>query len=939
MLRITESVSADAARKYFGASLRHGDYYLKGQEVAGRWGGKGAALLGLRGTVEETAFLNLLDNLRPDGRQLTARMVKDRRPGYDFTFDVPKSVSLLHALGGDERIVEAMQRALAATMAELEQEMHTRVRVGGADEDRRTGNMIWADFLHFTSRPAPLSPEQVQRLQAAGFSLGRMKDGTGDVLLPDPHLHVHVYVINATFDPIERKWKAGVFMQAKRDATYFQAAYHTRLAQELQRLGYGIAPTADAFEVVGLDRDGLSDFSRRTQEVEAEAERLGITSAKGKDQLGAKTRRRKAPEHSREALAAHWRAMAAPELLRGVSATVNAAKQRGALLLDSPIRAVEGVEFALGKELERSSEASERRVLASALAHSVGSAGIDSVRSALGNFPGLLRGRVDGEERVSTYSILQEESQLFSAIRSGRGAVQPLVRSAYRFKNDLFRQDSAREQRAAIEAIMGSRDWVFGLIGRAGTGKTTLLKEIDAGLREVGARLIPVAPTAEASRSVLRAEGFAGAETVKRLLIDPQLQAGMRGNVLWIDEAGLLGNRDMLDLLRVAKENGALRVILAGDPTQIRSVPRGDALRFLEERAGLQVARLEKIQRQKNAELRSVIEAVSKGNIGKGFALLDEMGAIRSGTAREMHESLARSYVERVKNGKSSVLAICPTHREGDAITACIRKSLREAGSLSGQDRVIPRTMSLGLTEAERNRAASYAPGLLVQFTQKAKGFARGERARIESVDTVSGRVLARRNDGTTCQLPLETSGRFDVYRVVDLPVAVGEKLRITQNARDASGRWSNGNLVEVRGFTPEGDLVLSDGKVLPATFGHLTHGYVMTADSAQAKTVDSVLVGVGSDSLGAAEMRRIYVALSRARHEARIFTDDKDGLLRAASRDSKRRFAHDLVGEEEQRFRIQDILKHLREQEQASPDFVMRLPKPPAHEEMEMER
>jgi len=92
MLRITQSESPEAAKKYFGQSLRRGDYYLEGQELAGNWGGKAAKMLGLDGPVKERFFGKMLENIRPDGHRLTIRTVENRRPGYDFTFDVPKSV-------------------------------------------------------------------------------------------------------------------------------------------------------------------------------------------------------------------------------------------------------------------------------------------------------------------------------------------------------------------------------------------------------------------------------------------------------------------------------------------------------------------------------------------------------------------------------------------------------------------------------------------------------------------------------------------------------------------------------------------------------------------------------------------------------------------------------------------------------------------------------
>src|SRR5205085_9114569 len=138
----------------------------------------------------------------------------ERRVGYDFTFSVPKSVSLLYAMSGDQGIMGAFRAAVDETMREIEAEMKTRVRRNGQDTDRGTGNMVWAEFIHTTSRPV---------------------DG-----VPDPQLHAHVFAFNSTWDDRERQWKAGQFRGHKASAPYFQSAFRVRLAGRLQDLGFGV---------------------------------------------------------------------------------------------------------------------------------------------------------------------------------------------------------------------------------------------------------------------------------------------------------------------------------------------------------------------------------------------------------------------------------------------------------------------------------------------------------------------------------------------------------------------------------------------------------------------------------------------------------------------------------------------------------------------------
>src|ERR1700722_6798931 len=156
MLRITPSTSAKGAKEYFTQSLTRDDtgYYHEGQELAGAWGGKGAQMLGLSGPVSQEAYFALCDNRNPStGERMSPRDKDNRRVGFDFTFSAPKSVSVLYELSGDERILNAFRQSTKETMDEIEREMKTRVRSRSKDEDRVTGNMVWAEFVHFTSRP------------------------------------------------------------------------------------------------------------------------------------------------------------------------------------------------------------------------------------------------------------------------------------------------------------------------------------------------------------------------------------------------------------------------------------------------------------------------------------------------------------------------------------------------------------------------------------------------------------------------------------------------------------------------------------------------------------------------------------------------------------------------------------------------------------------
>ena len=122
MLRITVNKSAAAATKYFDEGLSKSDYYAEKGEITGKWNGKAAQLLNLKGEVSKREFELLANNKNPlSEEQLTARNSGSRRVGYDFTFSVPKSVSIIYSQTKDKDILDAFDNAINQTMVEIEQ--------------------------------------------------------------------------------------------------------------------------------------------------------------------------------------------------------------------------------------------------------------------------------------------------------------------------------------------------------------------------------------------------------------------------------------------------------------------------------------------------------------------------------------------------------------------------------------------------------------------------------------------------------------------------------------------------------------------------------------------------------------------------------------------------------------------------------------------------
>src|SRR5579875_2378004 len=515
MIRITQQDCAKGAKQYYAAA----DYYSEGQELVGLWGGKGAARLGLSGTVDRFSFERLCDNRDPrTGKALTARTNADRTVGYDFTFSVPTSVSLLYALSGDQGIMDAFRAAVDETMREMEAEMKTRVRRGRKDEDRPTGNMAWAEFIHTTSRPV---------------------DG-----VPDPQLHAHVFVFNATWDQQEERWKAGQLRELKRDAPYFQAAFRVRLANRLQDLGFGVERKRDDFELSGIPRDVLKRFSRRTAVIEQVAEEKGISDPKRNDKLGQETREKKGKPLSWDALRKEWDGRLT-DTERKTLAAVHGRETPYA----RPIGGQElAVDHAIGHSFVREAVVPERKLLTEALKRGLGAVTVEGTKIELAKRP-LIRSEVASRPMATTKEMLALESSMIDFARQGRGRCRPLGDPKRPISRDWFNDG----QKAAVRHVLGSRDKVILLRGVAGTGKTTLEQEIGEALAEVGKPVVAMAQTVKATEVLRQEAGFADADTVARFLVDKEMQQSARGGVILVDEAPQLGTRDMAQLFELAE--------------------------------------------------------------------------------------------------------------------------------------------------------------------------------------------------------------------------------------------------------------------------------------------------------------------------------------------------------------------------------------------------
>jgi AAA domain len=527
------------------------------------------------------------------------------------------------------------------------------------------------------------------------------------------------------------------------------------------------------------------------------------------------------------------------------------------------------VDHALEHSFVREAVVPERKLITEALKRGIGFVTVEDVTREMRERP-LIRSEVEGRAMATTKEMVGLESRMIDFARKGRGRCRPLGDPERPITRERFNDG----QKAAVRHVLGSRDRVMIVRGAAGTGKTTLEDELRIALAETGVPVVALAQSTGAVDELRREAGFAGAATIALFLKYKEMQESVRGGVVLVDEASLVGTRDMLKVFDAAATVGA-RVVLVGDKRQHRSVSAGEPLKLLEERAGVPVAEVTKIVRQEEGNYRKAAKALSEGNTAKGFAELNRLGWIVEIPHAGRYWVLAQGYLSAIlekdkKGNQKTALVVSPTHAEGDRITRFIRNALKADGRL-GEERTLAAWVPAQLTDAQKRDTTNYEPGDMLQFHQNATGHKKGSRLVVSEAT----------------MLPVQDASRFEVYRPVQLALAVRDRIRVTANGWTKDGKHSlrNGALFTVEGFTRKGDPIVDHGWVIARDFGHIAHGYAVTSHAAQGKTVNKVFIGLSSDSFPATNQRSFYVPVTRGKEQAVIFTDDRKELLSAVIR------------------------------------------------------
>jgi conjugative relaxase-like TrwC/TraI family protein len=846
------------------------------------WHGEGAKYLQLEGQVDGEIFRELLSG-RVEGQQLGKHTQAgiQHRPGIDFTFSAPKSVSILSEVYQDSAVQAAHLAAVKQTLDHLEKQLiTTRQYTDGKTQRVLTGNGIFALFTHDVSREL------------------------------DPALHTHCVMLNAT--RTARGWRSIPNDVFHRRETIHRLGrlYRVNLARELTRRGYALKPhitDPTLFEIAGVPEEIIRRFSKRSEQIRSFMEERGMTYTPELAKRVALATRKRKQEVPRDELRSLWREEV-QDLPFGL-----AQLPRKPVLTDTGEtgdgHGAPGVRSlfnqALAHLLERDMGFTDEELFEAVVRFGLGrvdggtiSAEIERMKQGGGLVPA--REYADGDRELwTTGEAKRIEGRLIELVREHdpvRSVFNPIAAKR------VFAQTTLNEQqRAAIVAVLSSRNRFFAIQGDPGVGKTTALRVVKRLLHHAGYDVLGLASTYQAVgelSSSLKIQGL----TVDRYLVDPERNRFHQGGKrqAWIvDEPGMLSTEKLIELLELAKQQNA-RVLLTGDHQQLESVGAGRGFKHLLD-AGIEHQVLNKRMRQKTDYMRSVVDQVMKKNYDQALDLLQEQGRILEEKAEgEAIRAISAEWLSLDKEGRENTLVVTPTNEQRREVCQAIRAGLVKENSIAKHQVEVEVFSPVHRTTEEKRRVVGYEMGDVIRFDKEVVYDKRTTVKRGEYFDVIAKNIegntfalRSRQNKRVIVIDPLKKNlavgGTLQVFAEERIQIAEGDKLRWLDNKnglgikRNTALEVVHANSAFIRVKTEEGESIKIslDRKA----HRHFVYDYARTVYGVQGKTNKSVLALMTSWRRNTTHQRSFMVSVTRASHSVKLFVDQlhkvRDSLYR----------------------------------------------------------
>jgi Ti-type conjugative transfer relaxase TraA len=656
------------------------DYYLVPGEEPGRWLTTGG--LALEGTVQAEQLRAVLDGKHPaTGEQLSSHPAR-RVPGFDLTYRPPKSVSLLWALGDRDvaaQVIAAHDAAVVAAVGYLEREAGYSRRAAGGVEAVKVDGFVAAAFRHRTSRAN------------------------------DPLLHTHVLIANVARTTDDHIWRTldsrRLYAHAKTAGVLYQAQLRWELTR---RLGVAWQPVANGVaDIAGVDRPLIAAFSARRAAIVEQLAARGESSAKAAQVATLTTRQAKGDRLAEAELRARWRREAEPlgvdghwyrtllgrtsprtpepnriaeELIDREALTARSSTfTRRDLLQAVAERLPTGLPVALVEQLADKVLAHDPTQLVELGPTRGQLTAVDTIRRGDGR---LVAADPDGRRYTTRGLLLLEQHAITTALQ--RTADNVAVVDEADVDRTLQRRTLSDEQATMVRRLTTSGAGVEVVVGKAGTGKTYALDAARHTWQQAG---IAVTGVALAARAALELQDTAAIPSTTLASLCNRLDTGSTvlpaGSVLIVDEAGMVGTRQLARLLHHAADHD-VKVVLVGDPHQLPEIDAGGLYRALTTR--LPAIELTDNRRQTHVWEQAALDELRHGDPTVALDTYRSHGRIvaADNTPDDLRERLVDDWWDTARDDPTGSIMIGLRRGDVDDLNHRARARLHTARRLTG---------------------------------------------------------------------------------------------------------------------------------------------------------------------------------------------------------------------------------------------------------------
>ncbi|MCF6768583.1 AAA family ATPase, partial [Thiotrichales bacterium 19S11-10] len=523
------------------------------------------------------------------------------------------------------------------------------------------------------------------------------------------------------------------------------------------------------------------------------------------------------------------------------------------------------------------------------------------------------------DNKITTKEIYELEKSIINNVQEGRNKVLPIFTQSPDMPKYL-----TQGQKDAVSLSLTTKDQFIGIQGLAGTGKTTMMKELKKQAETKGFKLVGIAPTHKAvqmldgsmneklSGSRLNQSGIE--VMTAHAFINAKLSQYDDKTIFIIDESSMIGNRLYSQIQEKTKAINA-RAIFSGDIKQQPAIDHGkpQELCLLN---GMKYAQMNEIVRQNaNPILKKSAELAAAGQAGESIKSLERINpfdhvkrqAYYSGstqsfvevgcdknekgipvldknnqrTYHRLYQSIANDYLTRIPEQRNQTIIVASRHKDRQAIDQLIRNGLKKESLITNSIPTV-RLASKNLDQVELFNAKSYQINDRLKFDCTFSIAKKGDVMKVIAIDAEKNKLkILNQNDGNVYSInpaKLALGSKMSAYKPLNVELGIGDKIRL--RASDKQRGWLGGSEYKVSEIK-DGKAYLSNEK------SQLTlnlddqkdqiwdYAYTNTTYSVQGDT-SKYFIGLELSE----NDRSHYIQITRASHHAIIYTDNKDKLI-----------------------------------------------------------